>query len=219
MSSPSIPDAIIERFRAVTTASLSDVLDKIGVAGSMDPAIKPLFPAKLVGPAVTVLEVLSNEPPAPPEDVVRAVDTAPPGSVIVIGTEGEAGVAVWGGLLAACAAFRGLAGAALDGGVRDADEIRRDGRLPVYARSAVPRSSIGRMRTRGTNLPITCGGVRVRPGDLIIGDGDGVMVVPAERMEEVLQAAEAIEERERAMLAELRRTPSMAEASRKFLRA
>lgn len=214
----SVPEEVLEGFRHVATASISDALDKAGCPGFMDPAIKPIFPVKLVGPAVTVLELVSNEPPAPPVDAIQAIDMAAPGSVIVIGTEGEGRVAVWGGLMTACASLRGLAGAVLDGGVRDADEIRRDFQFPVFSRSIVPSTSVGRMTTRGLNTPITCGGVDVRPGDIIVGDGDGVVAIPSDKAVDVLKAAEAIEERERRMVADLKRTRSLSKTFETFAR-
>jgi regulator of RNase E activity RraA len=91
---------------------------------------------------------------------------------------------------------RGLAGAILDGGVRDVTEIRRDYQFPVYARSVSPGTTLGRFRTLASNVPVVCGGIEVRPGDWIVADIDGVVVVPAAHVEAVAQMAEEIDRRE-----------------------
>ena len=105
-------------------------------------------------------------------------------------------VAVWGGLMTAGSYARGLAGAVLDAGVRDIYEIRRDYDFPVISRSVSPGTTLGHYKTLGANLPVRCGGIDVRPGDIVVGDLDGVVVVPRERADEVLRMAQDIDRRE-----------------------
>jgi regulator of RNase E activity RraA len=110
--------------------------------------IKPVLPAKLVGPAVTVLERAALES-QPPVHALEAIETAPPGAVIVIGVEDPVGsrdVALWGGLMTAAAVVRRLAGAVLDAGVRDVEEIRQAS-FPVFSRTIVPSTTVGRYIT------------------------------------------------------------------------
>lgn len=116
--------------------------------------------------------------------------------MIVIAIGGEADVAVWGGLMTAGAWARGMAGAVLDGGVRDIAEIRRDYDFPVIARSVSPGTTVGRFRTVAANVPVTCGGIEVNPGDLVVGDIDGVVVVPRDQADAVLTLAREIDVRE-----------------------
>jgi regulator of RNase E activity RraA len=185
------------RLKAVASASVADAVDKLASQrGYMDHVIKPrINDSKIAGPAITVLEEPTTEVLAP-QHALDLIDTAEPGSVMVIGIGGHADVAVWGGLMTAGAHVRGLAGAVLDGGVRDVAEIRRDYQFPVFSRSVSPGTTLGRFRTVGANLPVHCGGVLVNPGDWIMADGDGVIVIPIAKLEAVVEMAEEIERRE-----------------------
>ena len=188
---------IIEGFIKVSSASVSDAVDQIvGKRGYMDYSIKPrINDKKVVGPAVTILEGPTEEI-LPPTHALDAIDESTAGSVIVIGINGEANVAVWGGLMTAGAVVNGLAGAILDGGVRDVTEIRRDYDFQIFSRSVSPSTTLGRFKTLSANEPVECGGIVVHPGDLIVADLDGVVVVPKEYVEAVLEKATEIEIRE-----------------------
>ncbi|GAB5470319.1 MAG: diguanylate cyclase [Rhodospirillales bacterium] len=188
---------LIAGFREVATASAADAVDKIaGKRGYLDAAIKPrINEKKIVGPAVTVLEGPSDEF-LPPQHALDAIDESEAGSVIVISIGGEADVAVWGGLMTAGAVANKHEGAVLDGGVRDIVEIRRDYDFPVYARSASPGTTLGRHRTLAANVPVPIGPVMVHPGDILVGDVDGVVVVPRAHAEAVLEMAREIDARE-----------------------
>jgi 4-hydroxy-4-methyl-2-oxoglutarate aldolase len=188
---------LVEGFRGVATASVADSVDKIcGKRGYMDHELRPRINEKrVVGPAVTVLEGPTTEF-LPPQHALELIDAAAAGSVMVIAIDGEANVAIWGGLMTAGSYARGLAGAVLDGGVRDIYEIRRDYDFPVIARSVSPGTTLGRFKTLGANVPVVCGGIEVNPGDIIVGDADGVVVVPRAKAEEVLTMAQEIDKRE-----------------------
>lgn len=189
---------VVEKFRLVTTASVADAVDLVaGKTGYMDFTVKNrINDQKIVGPAVTVKEVATDEK-LPPAHALEAIDTSAEGSIIVIGIEGSTpNVAVWGGLMTAGAVVNGMAGAVLDAGVRDVTEIRRDFGFPVYARAVSPGTTVGRYRTEALNVPVVCGGVTVYPGDLIVADTDGVVAVPGEHVEAVLEKALEIERRE-----------------------
>ncbi|NGN68089.1 RraA family protein [Streptomyces sp. A7024] len=192
-----IPDETVEAFRSIATASVADAVEQHGLRGFLAGSIRQVLPGrKLVGPAVTVQEVPSPEP-APPEHALQAIDESAPGSVVCIAA-GGAEVAIWGGLMTAGAVANRIAGAVLDGGVRDVEEIRRDyPDFAVYARGAVPATTVGRYRTVFLNEPVEIGGAAVSPGDLIVADSDGVVCVPAHLVDKVLEAAQDIERRER----------------------
>ena len=188
---------IVKGFREVATASVADAVDKLaGKRGYMDHPIKPRINEKrVVGPAVTVLEGPTTEFVLP-QHALDLIDSADAGSVMVIAISGEADVAVWGGLMTAGAYARGFEGAVLDGGVRDITEIRRDYDFPVFSRSASPGTTLGRFKTLGANIPVVCGGIVVNPGDIIVADIDGVVVVPKALAAEVLKMAQEIDKRE-----------------------
>ena len=189
---------VIEAFRTVAVASVADAVDKVcGKRGYMDQSIKPRINDKrVVGPAATVLETATDEF-LPPQHALDLIDEAPAGSVIVISVQGGApDVAVWGGLMTAGAYANEHAGAILDGGVRDLAEIRRDYDFPVYARSVSPGTTLGRYKTVASQVPVEVGGVIVHPGDIIVADIDGVVVVPQAQAREVLAMAQEIDQRE-----------------------
>lgn len=191
-----LPD-IVSAFQVVATASVADAVDKVcGKRGYLDEAIKPRINDKrIVGPAVTVVEVATDEF-LPPQHALDLIDEAEAGSVICIAISGEADVAVWGGLMTAGAFANEHVGAVLDGGVRDIAEIRRDYDFPVFSRSISPGTTLGRHKTVASQVPAMIGGVMIHPGDIIVADIDGVVVVPRAHVEAVLEMAQEIDARE-----------------------
>lgn len=189
---------LIEGFQSVAVASVADAVDKVcGKRGYMDASIKPRINDKrVVGPAATVLEAATDEF-LPPQHALDLIDEAPRGSVIVISIAGgEPNVAVWGGLMTAGAVANDHVGAILDGGVRDLSEIRRDYDFPVFARDVSPGTTLGRFKTVASQVPVEVGGIVVHPGDIIVADIDGVVVVPHEKADEVLAMSIEIDARE-----------------------
>ncbi|MEM1946408.1 MAG: 4-carboxy-4-hydroxy-2-oxoadipate aldolase/oxaloacetate decarboxylase [Candidatus Caldarchaeum sp.] len=156
----------------------------------MDPGIKPIAPdTNLVGPALTV-----HCYPSDNITVHKAMTLAKPGDVLVIAAGGHVSV-MWGGLMSYQAKLQGIAGVVVDGSVRDVSEIRRMG-FPVFARHVSPIGST-KLHPGSINVPVNCGGVMVKPGDLIVADDDGVLVVPREMVTEVLEKARQRQARER----------------------
>ncbi len=211
------PSTVIQQFHTVTTASVADAVDQVaGVRSYMHHSIKPrINDQKVVGPAVTVKEVPTTEK-LPPQHALELIDSAEAGSVVVIGIGAESEVAVWGGLMTAGAVANRLAGAVLDGGVRDVTEIRRDYNFPVFARSVSPGTTVGRFKTLAANVPVVCGDITVNPGDLIVADLDGVAVVPQAHVAEVLKLALTIEQREAEQAKLIRETGSLREGLAKY---
>lgn len=211
---------IIARLRKLAVATLSDGCDQIaGQRGFMDFDMKGRVNGrKIVGRAATVLEVPSAEQHKP-ELAFDVIDEAPPGSVICIASGGDANTAVWGELMTAGAVARGHEAAVLDGGTRDVELIRRDTDFPVYSRSIVPSSSIGRLMTIARDVPVQVGGVMVHPGDYIVGDDDGVVAIPAEHVVAIVTFAEEAEAVEEEMAKFIAEVGSMRAAIDKFGRA
>lgn len=209
---------LLRELYKIPTASLSDALDAVGVRGFMTHGIKPIIEGvKIVGPAVTVKDVPSKRK-APPILALEAIDRAREGDVFVRAVEGDASdVALWGGLMELAAKVKGLAGAVIDGGVRDLVEIK-ELELPVFARSIVPSTSVGRTEVVDINVPILCGGVLVQPGDVIVGDDDGVIAIPQEKLEQVLKVALQIDELEKKEAEEIRLGKPLVETVRKHAR-
>ncbi|MCA9994580.1 MAG: RraA family protein [Anaerolineales bacterium] len=211
---------LIARLRNLAVATLSDGCDQIaGKRGYMDFDIKGRVNArKIVGIAATVLEV-PNAEQHKPELAFDVIDAAPPGAVICVASGGDANVAVWGEMMTAGAVARGHEAALVDGGTRDVELIRRNTNFPVYARSIVPSSSVGRLITIARDVAVEIGGVIVYPGDYIVGDEDGVVVIPAEHVHAIVTFAEEAEAIEAEMAKFIAEVGSMRAAIDKFGRA
>ncbi len=190
---------IIERFSKIATASISDACEQVvGKTCFMDYEMKnQINEKKIVGPAVTIQEGPANGEVVGPTHAIEAIDASNPGDVMVITmANSDKNVALWGGIMTAGAYANKLAGAILDGGLRDVSEIRRDYDFPVFSRSLSPNTTLGKYKTYASNIPVVCGGVCVNPGDLIVADIDGVVVIPSANVDEVLKVSEDIEAKE-----------------------
>ncbi|MFC1692031.1 RraA family protein [Candidatus Latescibacterota bacterium] len=173
------------------SAVIMDVMDSMNVRTQcMNPAIKPLIPAmKTWGEAVTVyVETVTEVPEKPFQLEMEVLDDIKEGQVIVAQCSASELSAFWGGLLSNAAVGRKAAGAVMDGGARDYNEIVGLN-FPTFCAGLTPYDSQGRMDGKERNIPIICGGIRVCPGDLIYGDVDGVVVVPEEISDEVITRA------------------------------
>jgi 4-hydroxy-4-methyl-2-oxoglutarate aldolase len=147
--------------------------------------------------------------------MLDAIDKAPAGSVYVMVLEDGLDIAGIGGLMATAMKYRSLAGAIIDGGVRDIPQIRKL-QFPVFSRGVVPSTSINHYRFVGMNVPVTCAGVRVNPGDVISADEDGVVVVPKDKAADVLKKAQELDNTEHSMLPFIEKYRSITEAVAKY---
>jgi len=173
------------------SAVVSDALDELGCPGqAMHHSVRPLWPdVRLVGWARTIECVDADETPGNPYAVeIEAVDSILEGEVVVISTGGSTQNAPWGELLSTAAMARGARGAVVDGLVRDVKRMQKMG-FPVYATGIKPVDSKGRGLVVDYNIPIKCAGVHVSPGDLIVGDYDGIVAVPAAIASEAIELA------------------------------
>jgi regulator of RNase E activity RraA len=184
----------IAPFRDAPAGNVCDAMDRLG---AMDYRIKPLDPtSRLCGPALTV-----RTRPGDNLLVWKAIDVAQPGDVLVIGTSGFTTTSTFGENVVKAAKAKGIAGIVCDGMCRDASGIRATG-LPAFALGCVP-SSPSKDGPGEIGGPISCGGVPVQPGDLIVGDEDGVVVVPLGDLASVGARLAAIEAKEAKMQSDL----------------
>lgn len=203
------------RLERLSTTNLSDAMDAQGVRGAVS-GIRPMFgSAKVVGRAVTIRIVAAGTAKAKSHLGVEAIDIANPGDVIVIDNHGDLANNCWGEVLSCAAHVKGLSGVVVDGSVRDLDACEEIG-LPVMARGAVPITARGRVMQESFNSVIRLGDVQVRPGDVIMGDVNGVVVIPPEVLEEVVSGAEALMDKEEEMKADLRAGMNVLEVDRKY---
>jgi 4-hydroxy-4-methyl-2-oxoglutarate aldolase len=181
-------DRNVERAARIDTATLSDALDKLAIAGQCL-GIKPLSQAfRLCGRAFT----LSYAPAGPGGTVGDFIDDVPAGAVIAIDNGGRPDATVWGDILTLCANARKLGGTVIDGACRDTHLAFELG-YPMYSRSYSMRTGKDRVQLEARQVVVNIGDARVRPNDILRGDSDGVVVIPQAREDEVLTIAEAIE--------------------------
>lgn len=186
---------IISELAKIPTGNLSDAMGK---KGNMDSGIKPIFPeARLGGPAFTARLI-----PGDNLGAHIALNEAPAGHVLVLDYRGYCEAGPFGEIMALAAQQRGLAGVVIDGGCRDSLNIKEMG-YPVFVRGLNPGGTV-KESLGERNVPISCGGVPVNPGDIIVGDADGVVVIPKDKAEEVLYKAKQIMANEAKVLERIR---------------
>ena len=210
--------SLVDGFRLVEVASVADAMEQLyGKRAYMSHEMRPLAPAKFSGPAVTVLlkKDEHHDGAAASSGMLDAIDNAPPGSVYVMVLEDGADYAGIGGLMATAMKYRGLAGAIIDGSVRDTPQIRKL-QFPVFSRGVAPSTTINHYRFAGVNVPVQCAGVTVNPGDIVTADEDGVAVVPKEQAAAVLKKAQDLDDTEHRMLPFIEKFRSIKEAVAKF---
>ncbi len=181
-------DTNVERASRLDTATLSDAMDKLGIAGQCL-GIKPRdYSFRMAGRACTILYgPLDAEKPGTVGDYI---DDLPPGTVVVLDNGGREDATVWGDILTAVAHHRGLAGTVIDGANRDVHLCLSLG-YPIYSRSYSMRTGKDRVQVDAVQVPVNIGNARVLPGDLLRGDADGVVVIPRSREEKVLEVGRA----------------------------
>lgn len=211
---------IMEAFQKASTGNVADAVDEAtGVRGFMSSDMKPVFKAKVIGPAVTVFlrRALRTDRREWPNLQIQTLDEAPAGSVMVEVLEDGLDTAGVGNLMATTAKVRGLAGMVIDGGARDIEELEDIG-FPVWSRSQTPATSVGRYVPVARNVPVLCGGVLVRPGDWIVADKTGVVVVPKESVPQVVKLLRQYDDKETKMVPLIKETKSMGKALEVFNR-
>ncbi len=208
---------LIADFRRVEVASVSDALEQLtGKRMYMSHRMRPIFTAKFAGFARTVQlkRDEGNSDPAALNGMLQAIDQGSTDSVYVMAVEDGADIAGMGGLMGTAMAARGYAGAVIDGGVRDVAYLQKIG-FPVFAKGIVPSTSVHHYRFSGAQIPVSCDGVVVNPGDIITADSDGVVAVPAAKAQEVLKLAQQLDFKEHSMYPQIEQMKSIEEAVKK----
>ena len=191
-----LSDETRRRLAACASATLSTQLFKRGLRNQVLQGVSRLTPKAppMVGEAFTLRNIPAREDidhigvyDDPEHPQRKAIEIAPPGSVLVIDCRGDARSASAGGILVRRLAVRGVAGLVSDGGLRDTLEIA-ERVFPVYCKAASAPISLIHHHAVDTNVPVACGGVAVYPGDVIVGDGEGVIVIPRGIADEVAVA-------------------------------
>ena len=196
----------------LSTSTISDALDKLRIQGQCF-GITPLKrDYKIIGLAYTIKYESQSDQSGTVGDYVENVE---PGEIIVIDNDGRNDATVWGDLLTRFARIRKIGGTVINGVCRDTNS-NLECNYPIFSKGTYMRTGKGRVQFCGENIPVMLGGVLTRPKDLIVGDADGVVVVPNERIDEVLRTALQIHETELAIGNAINQGKNLEEARRSF---
>jgi regulator of RNase E activity RraA len=216
-AAPTDDASLLDGYRHVEVASVSDAMEKVtGKRAYMTHHMRPIFPSKFAGFAVTVLlKKEENTDPNALSGMLAAIDSGTTNSVYVMRVDDGADIAGMGGLMGTAMMARNFSGAVIDGGVRDVAYLQKIG-FPVFGLGIVPSTSVGHYRFGGSNIPIVCDGVPVNAGDIIAADNDGVVAIPRSNAAEVLKVAREMDFKEHSMYATIEKLKSIVEAVRQF---
>jgi regulator of RNase E activity RraA len=177
-------------------------MDKLGLSGVAPGLSRLSTDKKLAGPVITVKLETANGRLAERHLCTAAIDSAHPGDVIVVEHHSRTDCAGWGGILTRAARMRNVAGVIIDGVCRDIDESR-ELQFPVFARGTIPATARGRIIETDYNCPVTIGNSRVHSGDWVLADGTGVVFLPKEHVQAILDQAEKLAAREAALIRDI----------------
>ncbi len=205
-------DARVEAFKELSVAAVSDAMDRLGMHGTCL-GVAPLANGyRMAGRAYTLKYI--------PVGVIKGtvgdyIDDVPPGDVVVLDNAGRIDCTVWGDILTSVAHKRGVGGTVINGVCRDV--ARSLGLVyPIFSRGKFMRTGKDRVQVDGMNIPVSLGDVQVAPGDILVGSDDGIVVVPKEKEEEILNVALSISEAEGKLLAEAMKGTRLDEARKKY---
>ena len=201
--------ALVALFVGLDTPAVSDALDTLGLPGQCL-NIMPLanYTQVIIGPAFTVQYVSASSPPGTVGDFL---DEVAPGDVVLIANDGRTDCTVWGDIMTQFALAQGIAGSVIDGVCRDVSKALGEG-YPLFTRGRFMRTGKDRVEVVAVNQPVSIGGARACPRDIVVADANGVVVVPRERAREVAERARRIEQVEAQIREHLASGKSLKEA-------
>lgn len=182
---------LVALFAGLDTPAVSDAMDKLGLPGQcLDIAPLTDYPQVTVGPAFTVQYVSASTPPGTVGDFI---DEVAPGDLVLIANGGRSDCTVWGDIMTQYALARGIAGTVIDGACRDVNKALGEG-YPLFTKGRFMRTGKDRVEVVAVNQPVSIGGARACPRDIVVADANGVVVVPRQRAREVAECAHQIEQ-------------------------
>jgi len=203
---------IIDGFLSLSTSTISDALDRFGLRAGCEGIFPIVSGVKMAGPAFTLRYVPVGQVKGTVGDYI---DIAQPGDVIVLDNNGRTDCTVWGDILTVVAKRKGISGTVIDGVCRDVPNILKE-QYPIFTRGRFMMTGKDRVMVEAMNVTVSIGKTQVKPGDIMIGDDSGVVVVPGERGEEVLKLALEIETAENQIEEAVRSGLSLKEAREKY---
>ena len=203
---------LIRKIKEMDTTCISDAMDKLGLPGGLF-GIKPLIPgSKICGEAFTVHYIPCGQVKGTVGDFL---DDVKPGQVVVIDNAGRDYCTVWGDIMAVTAKKMNVEGTVIDGVCRDIPAVRESG-YPMFSKGYYMVTGKDRVEVDAVNIPVAVSGVRVCPGDIILGDDTGVVAIPRGMAEKVLEVAKTIDSTEQKIIAEVMKGSTLKEARAKL---
>jgi 4-hydroxy-4-methyl-2-oxoglutarate aldolase len=215
MTSQEFDEKYRPALQTLATSNLSDAMDALGLPPGLGGITPQWGRTKVIGRAVTIKMTAAGAVPSVAHLGVDAIAASQEGDVIVIDNRGDLHNNCWGEILSMGARMKGLSGVVVDGAVRDVDMCEQFG-FPVHARGTVPITARGRIVQEAWNVPIRLADRAVRPGDIIVADVNGVVVIPAQKLPAVIEKAQEIAAKEWSMVEALRAGEGMQEVDRRF---
>lgn len=203
---------IVEGFLALSTSTISDALDSLGLRGGCEGILPVVAGVKMAGPAFTLRYVPVGQVKG---NVGDYIDIVEPGDVVVLDNDGRTDCTVWGDILTMVAKRRGIGGTVIDGVCRDIPFILEE-KYPIFTRGRFMMTGKDRVMVEAVNVTISIGRTQVKPGDIMVGDDTGVVVVPHERAEEALRLAVEIDATETRIEEAVRNGASLQQAREKY---
>ncbi|MGW6659055.1 RraA family protein [Rhodococcus sp. NPDC055024] len=214
-SKPQVSAELVYRAEQLDTAAVSDALDSLGLTGHLKALVPRVPGSRTVGPAYTVTYRPVTESASGFHNAANYLDDVPAGSVVVVDNFANTDCTNWGGLLTSVAQRQGVRGTVVHGAARDIAEIR-DANYPLFSVGVSMVSGKNRVELDSVGREVTVGTVIVRPGDLVIADDNGVLVIPEDRAPEVITRAEAVERTEAKIAAAVSEGIRLDEARSRF---
>jgi regulator of RNase E activity RraA len=211
------PAALLAAYKHVEVASVSDAIEQLlGQRMYLSHKMQPIFATHFSGWALTVrLEKQENHEAHATDGMLEAIDNGVKDSVYIMSIQDGADVAGMGGLMGTAMAAREFSGAVIDGAVRDTAYLKKIG-FPVYSTGITPSTLVGHYRFIGSQVPVVIDGVSIHPGDIIVADNDGVVVVPRARAVDILLLAQQMDFKEHSMYPLIEKMKSIVTVVRQF---
>lgn len=203
---------VVKKLGAFSTSNLSDAMDTLGFAGGCHGITPVVAGVKMVGTAYTIRYIPVGVQKGTVGDYI---DDVSPGDVVVLDNNGRLDCTVWGDILTVVAKAKGISGTVIDGVCRDVSTILEE-KYPIFSRGRFMMTGKDRVTVEAVQVAVTIGRAQVKPGDVLVGDDSGVVVIPQEMAEQVIEAAEAIDGAENSIVKAVRSGLSLKEARVKF---
>ncbi len=206
---------LLDKLSKLDSCALSDALDKLGVKGAVTGLSQLTSTRKIFGEIITVQLTKIDPEKSNTEKKIHlgatAIDQGGKDNVIVISHQERIDVAGWGGILSQAAKIKGIKGVIIAGAVRDIDESK-ELEFPIYGLAGIPVSARGRIEETSTNEPIHIKNILVNPGDYVLADGSGVVFIPSELVDQVIETAEDISKKEKVIVRKIKEGSTVSKA-------